>query len=459
MNSTRTLFPVLCVVICIAIQAKGQEVFFGNLHSHTGYSDGAGTPAEAYTYARYTAGLDFLAITEHSHKRAGEIAENPELYRGEGPDSLISAANEMTSPGKFVALYGQEWSTINSGNHVNVFDAPDVITARNGMFDELVNWLEKPGHRDTTGQTCIVQFNHPYLYSNNSREYGRDDFGGKAKWLREIDGVTSLLEIINGPSKTEVPNHDGRKVSEGDYQAILNLGFHVAPTADQDNHRRTWGTATRARTAIVAANLTKENLLNAMRKRHVYATEDKNLKIVCRVNGRLCGDIIEPAPPAGRELKIEFTIRDGDEREASYEVQVFRDRIGGKKAGAPIDTYTIETSGDDDADQVWVIEDVTYTGGREYIFFKFIQVDEDGDRDNVWTAPVWFEPGSDNPERFVALRFSNIYHGSSDCSWVKDVKEGNDERFNGDDMVHGREASEGRRLHRGCPDLGTRFSE
>ena len=65
--------------------ASAQErVFFGNLHSHTSYSDGSGTPREAFQYARMTAGIHFLALTEHNHAEAvGDdgigIATNPAL--------------------------------------------------------------------------------------------------------------------------------------------------------------------------------------------------------------------------------------------------------------------------------------------------------------------------------------------------------------------------------------------
>ena len=48
--------------------AQNQLVYFGNLHSHTSYSDGSGTPDDAYRHARNTAGLDFLAVTEHNHR-------------------------------------------------------------------------------------------------------------------------------------------------------------------------------------------------------------------------------------------------------------------------------------------------------------------------------------------------------------------------------------------------------
>ena len=42
-------------------------MFFGNLHSHNGFTDGSRTPAYAYDYARNVAKLDFLGVTEHSN--------------------------------------------------------------------------------------------------------------------------------------------------------------------------------------------------------------------------------------------------------------------------------------------------------------------------------------------------------------------------------------------------------
>jgi len=75
----------LVAVLCPMWPAAQPEiaVFFGNLHSHTALSDGSGTPAEAYEHARDVAGLDFLAITEHNHAQAGDIAGNHALYTGQ----------------------------------------------------------------------------------------------------------------------------------------------------------------------------------------------------------------------------------------------------------------------------------------------------------------------------------------------------------------------------------------
>jgi len=122
------------------------RVFFGNLHSHTSYSDGLGTPREAFQYARTTAGIHFLALTEHNHAEASgndgiSIATNNALYKGAGSDSLISAARNLSQDGQFIALYGQEFSTISSGNHVNVFDIGEIINVQKGRFDLLLDFL------------------------------------------------------------------------------------------------------------------------------------------------------------------------------------------------------------------------------------------------------------------------------------------------------------------------------
>lgn len=72
--------------------AQTEKVFFGNLHSHTSYSDGSGLPSEAYEHAR-EAGLDFLVISDHNHKQAENgakadrrdgilIGKDPTLYVG-----------------------------------------------------------------------------------------------------------------------------------------------------------------------------------------------------------------------------------------------------------------------------------------------------------------------------------------------------------------------------------------
>ena len=45
---------------------------------------------------------------------------------------MIPTAHRFTEKGRFIALYGQEFSTIGGGNHMNVLDAPHVISFLTG---------------------------------------------------------------------------------------------------------------------------------------------------------------------------------------------------------------------------------------------------------------------------------------------------------------------------------------
>jgi len=108
--------------------------FVGNLHSHTSYSDGVGTPAQAYAHARDTAGIDFLAVTDH-HNMLTELEYADVLFQ----------ADEYCEDCVFVAIAGHEWSghdpVTGRANHVVVLDADHVFTAPEedleAFYDEL----------------------------------------------------------------------------------------------------------------------------------------------------------------------------------------------------------------------------------------------------------------------------------------------------------------------------------
>jgi hypothetical protein len=241
---------------------------------------------------------------------------------------------------------------------------------------------------DTQGRPPLLLLNHPATSgSPGNLEYGIDDYGGDlAAWLAGLGPRTSLINLLNGPSHTNGTNLSPGSPSEGEFRRYLNLGLHVAPTADQDNHQRNWGSATQARTAVLAPSLTKAALLTALRQRRVYATEDRNLRLVSRVNGELLGSRIvgTSVPAVGSALTVALSITDDDEPAAAYTVDVFSDAIGGEGVAAVVRTQTVTGNG------THAITGVTYTGGAQYVFLRVRQAD--GNR--AWTAPVWLEPDS-----------------------------------------------------------------
>ena len=393
---THTLVAILVVLFVIALGqetgAQSPQVFFGNLHAHTSYSDGVGTPEIAYAYARDVAGLDFMAITEHNHPRApSRIATDHQLYSGSISISLISAAARFTENGRFVAIYGQEFSSIGSGNHANVFEVGSVISTSdvgNGEWDKLLNtWLVD--HVDSQGQPALILLNHPaQSRSPNHKEYGINDFDSFAQWRDKLDAHAQLINIVNGPS------HGGSepgRPSESEFLRYLNLGLHVALTADQDNHRANWGNAAETRTGVVASSLTKSDIMAALRARHLYATEDRNLKIIVKVNGELMGTRFQEGrvPNPGSELSVEIQLDDEDEPFALYTIDVYADHVGGTEVADVVKQFKAMGNG------TVPLTGITYDGGEQYFFLKITQTDDDAvEVDHAWVAPVWFEPGT-----------------------------------------------------------------
>ena len=100
--------------------------YFGDLHTHSRYSDGTGTPADAFATARAN-GLDFFALTDHSSS----------LNAAEWQD-MLDQANAATVPGQFVGLRGFEFTHPNG--HINVFETDTYVTEGDPRYNTLPNF-------------------------------------------------------------------------------------------------------------------------------------------------------------------------------------------------------------------------------------------------------------------------------------------------------------------------------
>lgn len=411
-------FLITAFTAFIALPAQGQSVFHGNLHAHTSYSDGSGTPDEAFAMAR-ASGMDFIAITEHNHRAADGkgprkdnllIGQQPQLYAGL-PNSLMESANRNNVPGSFVTIFGQEVSTISKGNHINVFDVGGVvddITVPNGNVPALLAWVN--AHPAASGVPTVLQFNHPRDPDRNLTDYGRDDYPD-VDWVRTLDPYVELIEVLNAPALKDGTGFRA-DAKEGYFLEYLNLGFHVGPSVGHDNHWRNWGTSTDARIGVIANALTRPDILAALRARHTFASDDKNIEVIFRSGEHIGGDIAE-APAVGTTLPLSVEIRDPDEPSARYRVDVLSDVPGGDRARRPAESYRVEgnTAGR------LVLDGVPFQGPGQFVLLRIIQTgsaSNNGDdeheetEDRTWTAPIWFETGAPSPAISAALRIVDL---------------------------------------------------
>jgi hypothetical protein len=394
--SIRTRFASSLVHAAIAIAAlqvslggqpeapffAGFKIYLGNLHAHTAFSDGSGFPDEAFEHAE-DAGLDFMAITEHNHTnnifpkdpQGGEIiGSDPALY-----DALIQAAGQQTQAGSFVALAGQEFSSIGPGNHINVFGASQVIpedTVANGDYRAFYqDWL--PAHLEVP----FIQFNHPWEQLNQGiQNYGRHQFQGSFAQLRQASARVRTIEVMNGPGLNGNTGLPTIFKGEGAYKQFLSNGFRIGPSADQDNHRRTWGTLTDARTGVLAGELTASGIVDAILARRCYATSDSTLRVGFAVNDRIMGSEITATT---RKLRIAYKIEDASEPSAKYDIHIVHGSF--ETGDAPKQKKLESVQGDREAEK-----EFTTSHDRAFVYLRVVQNPQtESARDFVLTSPVW----------------------------------------------------------------------
>lgn len=104
-----------------AYRDAGLELYWGDLHGHTGFSDGYGTPHQYFEFARFTARLDFVAISDHDVSMDHWQSQLAPDERGRTLWQLyVEATDGNYEPGSFVTLLGFEW-TNNRYGHRNVY--------------------------------------------------------------------------------------------------------------------------------------------------------------------------------------------------------------------------------------------------------------------------------------------------------------------------------------------------
>lgn len=356
----------------------GYSVYFGNLHSHTGYSDGEQTPTDAYAFARSN-GLDYLAVTDHNHSSAGMSLPNYSLG--------LSQAASANDDGSFVAIYGQEWG-LSSNGHANIFEAPTLFGWDPGNYDVFVaegdyaSLYSAVVAHPPANYPPIVQWCHP----------ASSDFSNYQVTPQGLSSV-HLMCLVNGPAfSTKTDETDiGNTGYDDVFQGALRKGFRVSPTADQDNHHPTWGMSSQSRTAVFASAKTKLAILTALSQGRNYATQDHNARVDVSADGHAMGEAF--STPNG--VRIAMHLSDPDAGEAVATVDLYAGVTGQSNA-------VLVASSTGSADFQWR-ERRSFAEGTTVHYYLRIR---EADNQSIWTAPVYvtYEPTVDVADGTPGLR-------------------------------------------------------
>lgn len=332
------------------------NTYFGYLHAHTSFSDGKGTPAEAYQYARNSGKLDFFAVTDHGEM----IVFWPwdKKWR-----KIKSAADDYYVPGSFVTLWGFEWTNPLLG-HCNIINTSSYTNCLSNItLDSLYGWL-----KDRPEGFGI--FNHPGDYDSLGIEFWHLDPTDSGV-VPQMVGI----ETWNGSNgfkeyyyKNDWSSCDYSYIDTGNQN-----GWQLGALGGQDNHEKSWGTKNQFRTAVLAKELTREGIIGAYRARRFYATEDQDLYLDFRCSGYPMGSQISG-------VNRNFTVTASDKSGDTFgEARLYRN--GDLIETKPLSGSSVNVT----------FSDYAATGNAYY--YVVVQENDDNDgngiNDEAISSPIW----------------------------------------------------------------------
>lgn len=344
---TETTFVILPAKTELPIPEEEETAFscpytlyFGLLHAHTDLSDGLGSVEEAFSHAVQVDGLNFFAVTDHSNS-----LDSTDWGAGK------AAAGAVTTD-DFLGIFGYEmtWQETKRIGHIATFGTEGFLSREQEEFSNPATALENYYQALDSLPGSVSMFCHP------GEHFG--DFDGFGHYSHKYDEKIHLLEVASGQ---ETPSWD-------QYTKALDAGWHLAPSANQNNHNGLWGDASGLRTVVLADTLTEQSLFSAIRAYRVYATEDPDLHICYELDGHIMGSTLSRADSP----QITLSVYDPTDA-AIGTVEVVTE--GGRVLAAQF------LEGNDEFLSIRV------SGGFRYYYLRLTQ--PDGDR--AVTAPVWVE--------------------------------------------------------------------
>ena len=241
----------------------------------------------------------------------------------------------------------------NPIGHINIFNTPGFISTNNSLYSDLNNFYKDISKEDN----IIAQFNHPC-----------DTFGrfNNFKYDLDADNAISLIEVGNGYKKDINKN----RLAFDEYQKALDLGWHLGPTANQDNHITNWGVANEFRTVVLCTDLNESAFYDSLKNMRVYATQDKNIKIDYTINDEIMGSTIKDAS----NLYFNISVIDND----------IKDKI--KKIDVISNNGKIIASKDFNSN----LAKLEFKLNNFKNFYYYVKVYQNNNKISV-TAPIWIE--------------------------------------------------------------------
>ncbi len=246
----------------MVVREEIPRIAWGDLHGHSQFSDGSGSPEDYFWYARDVAALDVVSLTDHDHWGVRFLDQTPEMWR-----AIREAAERFHDPGRFVTVLGYEWTSwIHGHRHVLYFDESggEVLSSVDEAYETPARlW------KALEGEDALTVAHH--------------SAGGpvSTNWTfvpdPRIEPVTEVVSVHGASEAADAPTPIYSPVAGNFVRDVLDRGMQFGFIGSGDGHDGHPGLAhlgapSGGLAAIFTEDLTRSGVLEALRNRSVYAT-------------------------------------------------------------------------------------------------------------------------------------------------------------------------------------------
>jgi len=337
--------------------SSGPRILWGDLHGHSAFSDGTGTPKDYFRYARDVAGIDVIALTDHDHWGMLALASYPHLW-----EEIRRETELFHKPGEFVTLLGYEWTNWQYGHrHVLYFEDSGEI------YDSIDTEYEHPEQLwDALRGRPALTFAHHSAGGPVPIDWSIAP-DPELEPLTEITSVHGSSEALDSPGLIYNPK-PGNFVRD-----VLDRGYRFGLIGSGDSHDGHPGLAhyaspTGGLAAIITEDATREGVLQALKSRRVYATNGPRILMRVTLDGAPMGSALE-APEDTIQLRGYLVGEDLFER-----LEIIR---SGEIRSLPIDP----------APSISFDHPLEALEAGEYVYVRAVQ----SDGGTAWSSPFFIE--------------------------------------------------------------------
>lgn len=282
----------------------GLNVYYGDLHNHCAISYAHG-PLEA-ALGNAAVQLDFCSVTGHAAwpdmpAPDGRIDYIIDFHKlgftrlAQGWAEVLQTLREHHRPGKFILFPGYEIHSNQNGDHTFLLRELDGEPVLGQSIPDTIQQL-----RQQYGEGALG-FPHHIGYPQGHRGINWNSYDAHFCPLVEMFSMHGCGE--GGETPLPYLHSMGPSDGQSSMQHGLSLGHRFGVLGNTDHHSAFPGSYGRGRTALWAAELSRQAIWDALRARRTYALTGDRIALRFYANDALMGE--EAARACLRDVRIE----------------------------------------------------------------------------------------------------------------------------------------------------------